>query len=100
MADIFAILTRLPPAHDSTVVGTDRRRTLVRHRNGCVMLQRLTEEIAECYRHASEARDYAKFAHDPALRQDYLEMERRWIFLAHSYELSEQLQDFIKVYRR
>jgi hypothetical protein len=30
---------------------------------------------------------------DPQLKQDFLIMERRWLFLARSYEFSEQLSD-------
>jgi hypothetical protein len=58
---------------------------------GCMMVQQLSGEIAECYRRASESRDRAKLANDSALRQDFLDMERRWILLAHSYEFSERI---------
>jgi hypothetical protein len=49
------------------------------------MLQKLTEEIADCYAPASECRECAKQALDPATKRDFLEMERRWIMLARSY---------------
>ena len=54
------------------------------------MVQQLSAEIAECYRRASESRDRAKLAQEPALRH-FQDMERRWIFLAHSYEFSERI---------
>jgi hypothetical protein len=53
---------------------------------GLAMLQKLTEEIADCYAPASECRECAKQAlDDPATKRDFLEMERRWIMLARSY---------------
>jgi hypothetical protein len=58
------------------------------------MLQKLTEEIAECYAHASECRERAKRTLDPATKGDFFGMERRWLSLAHSYEFAEQLSDF------
>jgi hypothetical protein len=48
------------------------------------MLRQLSEEIAECYLRAEQARLQAKQSHD---------MERRWIGLARSYELTERLFD-------
>jgi hypothetical protein len=58
------------------------------------MLQKLSEEIAECYKCASECREYAKRALDQATKQDFLEMERRWLSLAHTYEFAKRLSDF------
>ena len=58
------------------------------------MLQNPSEEIAECYRRAAEARERAMHAHDPALKQDFLDMERRWMSLAHSYDFTHRLSDF------
>jgi CRP/FNR family transcriptional regulator, cyclic AMP receptor protein len=55
------------------------------------MLQKLTEEIAECYAHASECRERAKPTLDPATNKDLLEMEQRWLSLAHRYETAERL---------
>ena len=57
------------------------------------MLQTLTEEIAECYAHASQCRERAKQAVDPSIKRDYLDMEWRWLSLAHSYEFAEQLSN-------
>jgi CRP/FNR family cyclic AMP-dependent transcriptional regulator len=55
------------------------------------MLHKLTEEIAECYAHASEWRERAKPTLDPATKKDFLEMEQRWLSLAHRYETAERL---------
>jgi hypothetical protein len=46
------------------------------------MLHQLSNEIAECYLRAEQARLRAKQAHDAALKQEFLDMERRWISLA------------------
>jgi hypothetical protein len=58
------------------------------------MLQKLTGEIAECYHHASECRARAKQALDAKSKRDFLEMERRWVSLAHNYEFAERLSAF------
>jgi hypothetical protein len=57
------------------------------------MLQKLTEELAECYTYASECRERAKRTLDPVTKEDLLGMERRWLSLAHSYEFAEQLSE-------
>jgi len=56
------------------------------------MLSTLSQDIAECYRHAGDCAQKAKNEHDPDLRQDFLDLERRWVFLARSYEFAEQLE--------
>jgi len=58
------------------------------------MLLKLTGEIAECYRHATEARERAKTAGNAETKQDFLDMEQRWLSLARSYEFSERLSNF------
>ena len=58
------------------------------------MLLKLTNEISECYRRAEEARQRAMASTDAATKVDYLDMERRWLFLARSYEFSERLSSF------
>jgi len=45
-------------------------------------LENLSEEIQECLRYAEE---HARQASRPNLREDFLEMGRRWLRLAHSY---------------
>jgi hypothetical protein len=55
------------------------------------MLQKLNEEIAECYAHASECRERAKPNLDAASKNDFLEMEQRWLSLAQRYETAERL---------
>jgi hypothetical protein len=57
------------------------------------MLPKLTEDIAECYRRAHESREQAERTPNPRLKQDFLDLERRWLSLARSYELSERLSN-------
>jgi hypothetical protein len=64
------------------------------------MLQKLTDEIAECYRHARECHERAKQSHDPATKGDLFNMERRWLSLAHNYEFAERLSRFTAEVRR
>jgi len=58
------------------------------------MLCELSENIAECYRHAYVCAQRARSAPDVAAREDFLDMERRWLALARSYEFTEQLSRF------
>ena len=58
------------------------------------MPQDLSEDIRECYRHAEECRREAEGAPDPITKAEFLEMERRWRFLARTYEFSEHLSQF------
>ncbi len=58
------------------------------------MLSKLREDIAECYQHAEECALRAKGEPDARLRQDFIDMERRWLFLACSYEFTERLTLF------
>ena len=56
------------------------------------MLLQLSEQIGECYRHAEKARRMANSATNPNTKADFLDVERRWLFPAHSYESSDRLQ--------
>lgn len=64
------------------------------------MLQKLSEDVAECLRCAREAGECAASASDAKVRSNYLELERRWLSLAKSYELTRQLGDFSAEVRR
>ena len=55
------------------------------------MLKNLSEEIRECYRHAEDCARKATTQLDPKLKQDFLDLERRWLFLARSYEFTQRL---------
>jgi hypothetical protein len=58
------------------------------------VLNKIKDEIAECHRHAAECREKAEQATDPDMKRDLVALERSWLFLASSYELSERLSDF------
>jgi hypothetical protein len=60
------------------------------------MLQDLGDQIRECLRHADYCAQKARDAESPTLRDDFLDMERRWLKLARSYELVERIGDFSK----
>ena len=52
------------------------------------MLNNLSEQIRDCYRHAQDcARKAAEHA-DPNLKQDFLELEESWLFLARSFKFN------------
>ena len=55
------------------------------------MLKNLSEEIRECYRHAENCARKATAQTDPQLKQDFLDLERSWLFLARSYDFTERL---------
>ena len=57
------------------------------------MLNNLSDQIRDCYAHAEECARKAAAQTDRRLKQDFLDMEKRWLSLAKSYELSEQLDD-------
>jgi hypothetical protein len=43
-------------------------------------------QVARCYERASECRAKAEDAFNEAAKQEYLDMERRWLMLARSYD--------------
>jgi len=51
------------------------------------MFETLSKEIRKCRRHAEECKRKSKIALTPSAIQEYLEIERRWLDLARSYEL-------------
>jgi hypothetical protein len=55
------------------------------------MLQNLSTDIRECYLLAEQCRRWAEIAPTSLSKADFLDMERRWLSLAHNYEFSELL---------
>jgi transposase len=55
------------------------------------MLQNLSIDIRECYLLAKQCRRWADIASTSSAKVDFLDMERRWLSLAHNYEFSELL---------
>ncbi len=49
------------------------------------------KDARECRFHAEHCEDKAQLQSDPQLRQDFLEMQQRWLSLARSYEFLERL---------
>jgi hypothetical protein len=50
--------------------------------------------VQGCSRNESQCAQQAKHQCDPKLAGDYLDLERRWLRLARSYQLGEQLETF------
>jgi hypothetical protein len=64
------------------------------------VLQKLSDQIAYCYEQAGESRARASNCSNERDRHEHLELERRWLVLARSYELSERIEDFSGELRR
>jgi hypothetical protein len=60
------------------------------------MLENLSDQVRNCLLRAEECARRAASQSDPALREDFLAMEARWLKLARSYELTERLIAFSK----
>ena len=60
------------------------------------MLQNLSQQVRECLQHAEDCAHQAEVEPDPNLARDFLDMERRWLGLARSWQFSEQLDTFSK----
>jgi hypothetical protein len=50
----------------------------------------LSKAISECYGFAEECKRLADTAETESAKENYIEMERRWLSLARNYELAEQ----------
>jgi len=61
---------------------------------GRVVLNNLSVQVRECLQHAEHCARQAAAQTNCKLKEDFLEMERRWLFLARSYEFTERLGDF------
>jgi len=58
------------------------------------MLNNLSEQVRECHRHAEHCARQAGVETDPKLKDDFLEMEGRWLTLARTCEFTQRLTDF------
>jgi hypothetical protein len=56
------------------------------------MLQNLSQQVRECLRHAEDCAQRTKIEHNPNSQRGFIEMERRWLGLARSYQFSESLR--------
>ena len=59
------------------------------------MLKSLPEHIEACYRRSAESHKMANQTVDENLRQQYMELERQWIYLARCYEFVGSLERFV-----
>jgi hypothetical protein len=65
--------------------------------NGRVVLNNLSAQIRDCLQHAEDcARKAAELPNGSPSRQDFLQLEERWLLLARSYEFGESLNNFTK----
>src|SRR5262249_28513843 len=59
------------------------------------MLNNLSEQVRECLEYAEGcARKAAEHPDGTSLKQDFLNLEKRWLELARSFQFGEQLTDF------
>jgi hypothetical protein len=58
------------------------------------VLQNLSAAIRECLEHAEDCARQAKLQRDSKLRQDFIDLEGRWLKLARSYEFAGRLDAF------
>jgi hypothetical protein len=67
------------------------------------VLYRISKRVAEFYQNAYECNEKAQQATDPGDREFFLDMERRWLSLAHHTQLTERLtriaQDIARRYK-
>jgi hypothetical protein len=64
------------------------------------MVQKISARVADCYKRAAESRVRAAAAADDTDKAEYLNIERRWLMLARSYELSERVTGLNEEVRR
>jgi hypothetical protein len=57
------------------------------------MLESVSDLIRECRQHAEDCARKAAAATDPRLKQEFFDMEQRWLRLLRSYEFPERLKD-------
>ena len=58
------------------------------------MLNDLSEQMRQCLLHAEGCAQQAAVQTDPELKQDFLDMEQHWLFLARSYGFTDRLTVF------
>jgi hypothetical protein len=58
------------------------------------LLSNVSEQVRECLQHAEDCARQAAAQTCPKLKEDFLDLERRWLALARSYEFTERLGDF------
>ena len=64
------------------------------------MQNNLSEQIRDCHRHAQDCARKAAEQTDPNLKQDFLNLEESWLFLARGFKFNERLGDSSDVMKR
>jgi hypothetical protein len=64
------------------------------------VLNDLSEQVRECLEHADDCARKAAAQTDPKIKQDFLDLEQRWLSLARSYEFTNRLGRSSPKYRR
>jgi len=68
------------------------------------MLYSISKRVAEFYQHAFECHEKARKARNSAEREFFLDMERRWLSLAHQSDFAERMtriaQDIARRYKK
>jgi hypothetical protein len=57
------------------------------------MLNNYTQEIRECYQQAAHCVQQAEAQNDPKVKEQFLELTRRWLLLVRGYVVNESLDD-------
>jgi len=58
------------------------------------MLNNLNKESREWYQQAAHCERQAAAQTNPKVKQQFLELQRLWLLLAHSYEFTKSQTDF------
>jgi hypothetical protein len=64
------------------------------------MLKNLSEQVRECLKHAEDCARVAAEQACPKRKEEFLDLERRWLALARSHEFTERLDDFCNENKR
>ena len=87
------LLSKLPTTAEVWITARKSRMRA----DGRVVLNNLSEQIRECLQHAEDcARKAAELPNSSRFRQDFLQLEKRWLELARSIEFGERLDSFTK----
>jgi hypothetical protein len=57
------------------------------------MLNNYIQEIRECYQQAAHCVQQAEAQNDPKVKEQFLELTRRWLLLVRGYVVNESLDD-------
>ena len=58
------------------------------------MLANLSAEVRDCLWHGEDCAERAKAEQNPSIQRHFIELERRWLNLARSYQLFVRRQTF------